>query len=212
MENSLFLILLLFVNTSCDTRQLKQNENKKAETEEKHDVLNIINSGQKIIDFQPDTLVQGFVALNNSRSLDKVNLEITPKKLVEFVRESPVFIFSNKSNKEYLIAYQYEGAIENEFSCFEIGYMSDFVKNDNIIHSSFENFILESGLQLGISFEELRKIKGDTYVIEEDKVTYRITDYLHSKFLKKYNMPSYFLECTLMDDKIVRIKFGFDYP
>lgn len=212
MGNSLFLILLLFINVSCNTKQVTENENVKVDLESKSDESNIINLDQEAIDFEPDTLVKGFMALNDKSFLENIKLELSLENRVDFLRESPVFIFSDKNDKEYLLAYQYEGATEYEFSCFEIGYKNDLEKNDKIIQVDCGKFILGSGLELGISLKDLIKIKGDSYIADEDKIIYKIDDYLSSKFLKKYNMPSYFLECTLKDDKIVKIRFGFDYP
>jgi len=37
-------------------------------------------------------------------------------------------------------------------------------------------------------------------------------DYRQSSFLKRYNMPTYFLTCTLTDHVITKIKFGFEQP
>ncbi len=62
------------------------------------------------------------------------------------------------------------------------------------------------------AFSCLIRIKGKSYKKNENKIIYRITDYSNSNFLKNYNVPAYFLECTLKDNKIVKIKYGFDYP
>lgn len=63
-----------------------------------------------------------------------------------------------------------------------------------------------------MSLKELEKIKGSSYVQDGNKIIYQLTDFYNSSFLIKYNMPSYFLECIIKNEKIIRIKYGFDYP
>jgi hypothetical protein len=82
--------------------------------------------------------------------------------------------------------------------------------------TSEENFRTETDIKLGITFEKLKSLKGINYEKAEKEnqtiLTYSNTDFDTSSFLKRYNMPSYFMEFTLEDNKIVRIRFGFDYP
>lgn len=212
MGNSLYLILFFsfFLSIVCDTTQSSDKINENVTVIDENDKS--INSLQKINGFKPDSLINGILTLNNQGSSKNFYPKMSSEQLVTFLRESPVLIFSNQMKEEYLLAYQYEGGTENEFSCFEIGYMSDLKKSNRITHTDYKRFKLGSGLKLGLSSEELVKIKGDAYEKVENKIIYRINDYHSSNFLKRYNMPAYFLECTLSNNKIVKIKFGFDYP
>ena len=69
---------------------------------------------------------------------------------------------------------------------------------------------------LGISLANIIKIKGNGFKKEsvngETILKYRIEDFATSAFLKQYNMPGYFIELVLKEDKVVKIVFGFDYP
>lgn len=108
-----------------------------------------------------------------------------------------------------MFAYQYEGNTQNEFSCFEIGYCDE--KTKKYAHSDYNNFLTESDLFLGLTLEEVEKIKGKNYTKQGNKITYLIND-SSSVFLRNYNMPEYFLECVLKQNKVIKIKFGFVYP
>ena len=180
-------------------------------------VKNIIPE-KKAINIVPDTTINKKLFLENYKSLSNFYSNENPLELVERLRESPVIIFGNESNKEYLLAYQYGGNMENAFSCFEIGYFED---DKNVSLETFNqtrenNFQTESGLHLGLSLDDVIRIKGQEY--EQQKsgdyivLNYKIEDYENSLFLKEYNMPGYFIEIRLKDNIVRKITFGFDYP
>ena len=211
MESSkpfyLMLLLCFLAYVSCSKTQSKQ-ANSTVFVKEKSTILNDSIYGEN--KFIPDSTINNVLILNNRESSKKFYPKISSENLINFLRESPVLGFSDKTRKEYLLLYQYEGGVKDEFSCFEIGYISDLQKE--ITKTGYSSFKTESGLKLGMSFEELIKIKGKDYTKKENNIIYQINDYSNSIFLRKYNMPSYFLECTMKDDKIIKIKLGFDYP
>ncbi len=166
----------------------------------------------------PDTTINNKIILENYRSLSTFYLTKRPLSIVEGLRENPVIIFRNESDREYLLAYQYEGNTENAFSCFEIGYVED----DEIISLEKSNqtqetyFQTESGLRLGLSLEDVTQIKGREYVKQKSGdytvLRYKIDDYENSNFLKKFNFPEYFIEIKLRNNIVANLKFGFSYP
>ncbi len=99
------------------------------------------------------------------------------------------------------------------FSCFEIGYMNDTILRQKFANVDSNIFSTESEIKLGLSVKSLIEKKGDSYKIlgRDTIIEYRVPD-MNSDFLKRYNMPGYFLQCAIHDEKIKRIKFGFDYP
>jgi hypothetical protein len=173
---------------------------------------------QELKEIMPDSTINKTLLLRNNESLERFYKNFEAVTLLDEVRESPVAIFSNKDASQYLLVYQYEGDIKNSFSCFEIGYFKNDVKlMKQFNYSTYDNvFATESNLMLGITLEEIVKIKGSSYesknVNNEQIITYRINDYDKSSFLKKYNMPGYFMEFILSNNKVIKIIFGFDYP
>lgn len=166
----------------------------------------------------PDSTINKLLLLENSESLKRFYSKDKTISTIEKLRESPIAIFSNSDKSQYLLAYHYEGNPKDQFSCFEIGYFENDKKLIQNPSYSIDNkvFETESKLSLGITLEKLIEIKGDGYVSKKDKdqliVTYRIDNYDKTLFLKRYNMPGYFMEFTLKNNTVTKILFGFDYP
>jgi hypothetical protein len=166
----------------------------------------------------PDTTINKKLCLSNYKTLPLLYSNDKGIATIDQIRESPVVIFTDKSDIEYLIAYQYEGSTKNSFDCFEIGYLENELnlKKVTVYTTSENNFKTETDLCLGLTLEKLESIKGSNYQKKEKEsqtiLTYRNTDFENSAFLKHYNMPSYFMEFTLKENKVIKIKFGFDYP
>ena len=198
MASSLILICFsLFCGCKCENKQVKGVENMNVATD------TIKNT------FVPDSSVNGKLILGDFRSLEIFYPATTELKLLEFVRESPITAFCNTSKTEYLFVYQYEGNTQNVFSCFEIGYYDEKIKG--CTQSNYKGFETESSLRLGLTLEEVERIKGKSYTKEKNKIIYTISD-PNTVFLRHHNMPEYFLECVFQQNKVVRIKFGFTYP
>ncbi len=164
----------------------------------------------------PDTSINGKLRLDNQISSKVFYSRIDVVILIEQIRDSPIVLFTNRQGNEYLMAYQYEGGAKNAFSCFEIGYQKDL--SGQIPNKTHEiSFKTESNIRLGITLHDVELIKGKNYlknVINGGTIVvkYRIKDMDLSPFLRRYNMPGYFLELTLKDDKVTKVFFGFDYP
>lgn len=192
----IIICLCLFCGCKGDNKQHKRLEKMNVITD------TITNT------FIPDSSINGKLRLNDDSSLQEFYPNINTLKLVEFVRESPIIAFCNASKSEYLLVYQYEGNMQNEFSCFEVGYYDE--KIQSYARTNYKEFVIESGLRLGLSLEEVESIKGKNYTKQGSKIIYQINN-PNSVFLSNYNMPEYFLECDLQKNKVVKIKFGFTY-
>jgi hypothetical protein len=203
----LFLLLLFSCGNSISTNDNVSNTK----------ISNEIKLDNKSVEFIADTTINKKLFLENYQSIETY-FGSNDLKLVEQLRSSPVAVFSNKGKNEYLLAYQYEGGTKNAFSCFEFGKLSELqnVTNTSIMQIDIESFNTESSLQLGQSIEDVKRIKGNAFTetieANEKTIMYKIED-TKSDFLKRYNMPSYFLKLTFdSTEKIKRIIFGFDYP
>ena len=198
------IILITFFLYSCNGRKGKsQIENI---TKEKHIYVDTIA-------LKPDLTVNGLALLNDT-SIQK----ITKKKIVikEGIREAPIAIFLNKKNTQYLLASQYEGDVANYFSLFEIGYLKDELSLDSIgFKTQTDDFKTESGLKLGMTMDELVKIKGKGYSINKDgeitTISYAINN-PNDPLLKLARLPGYFIRASLKNNVIYKIIFGFEYP
>jgi len=139
-------------------------------------------------------------------------------ELKEDLRPFPVHVFVNQNETEYLLTYFYYGDSKNVFSAFEIGLLSDDsgVTKD-FVNTDYPKFQTESGISLGLSYEEVILVKGDKYIVTKSNegmlvVSYSFDNYAKSTFLQRYNMPSYFMTYSFTDSILDNIYFGFDYP
>ena len=166
----------------------------------------------------PDSTVNKKLFLSNYNSLQNFYADGKNIVTIDQIRETPVVVFVNKSKTEYVIAYQYEGGTKNAFDCFEIGFLKNEQSLNKVIPyvTAEEYFRTETGISLGMSLDQLEVLKGSNYEKQEKEsqtvVTYSNTDVKNSSFLKRYAMPGYFMVFTVRGNKIIKIKFGFDYP
>lgn len=206
------------MNIVEEKRELPVAEFLKADTVPVHQQENRFVPEKKAVTVIPDTTINNKLFLENYKSLSNFYSDEKPLILVEGLRENPVIIFASKSLKEYLLAYRYEGNIENAYSCFEIGYFEEDrkVKLEKAIRVKESKFQTESGLCLGLSLKDVIRIKGEGY--EQQKsgdyivLNYKVEDFENSSFLQQYNMPGYFIKIKLKNNIVTNITFGFDYP
>lgn len=162
----------------------------------------------------PDISINKEVFLRNPISVENVFGNIS--LLMNQDKNFPYVYFINRTKKQYLKMVFFPGDVKNSISQFEVGYVLN-LENEKLNHISFgDTFVTESGIFLGLSKEEVLRIKGipsekiqldDTLIIK-----YIIDNYNTSDFLKKHNMPIYFAEYWIVEDKVIKFKFGFEYP
>jgi hypothetical protein len=214
-QMKLLLLTILIFTISCknpsstNSNDLKNKNNLKPNYDRitDRDSLTIETRAHMVI---PDVKVNDLELANPESILKHIG---DLKDLMNEGEGLPYLVLTNKSKKIKLTLISFPGSSYNDIYQFVIEYNTDAKKIKAI---SDNNFITESNLKLGIKKSELLKIKGDSYTISEEGgfevLTYKISDYNSSQFLKKYNLPGYFMEFNLKEDKVVKIKFGFDYP
>lgn len=166
-----------------------------------------------------DTLINGFipemqvnsVELLNALSIEKLNQPIVVKS------ESkggifPYVTFVNASKTEILKLIFHHGSGENEFSEMELS--SNPNGQEGILLEDIDHFQSGRGIKLGMTKAEVEKILGKANMPSPNKLRYRIVDVdlSDSDFLKKYNLPMYYIDAEFKDGILVGYKFGFDYP
>ena len=212
MENKkVFVVTICILKLLCVTSSCSNKENNIKEDT----LINVknINLFKNKTVFIPDTTINNKLMLENYQSAGEFYPAIDKIDLVKLIRESPVVIFCNKDQTEYLLAYQYEGDMKNAFSCFEIGYFKEKEFSSGCSITNEPYFMTENDIQLGMPVDKLISIKGNSYTIKQDStILYQIEDYSSSVYLQRYNMPAYFLECTIKNSKTNKIKFGFVQP
>lgn len=195
MNSWLFIICFLI---SCQQTKIQEKKGNKS------DIIN---------DFIPELRVNQF-ELRNPNTL--INLGSQSVLLQENLRYSPVLALADQDRTQYLLAYHYEGDLKNYFSCFEIGYISDESNlREKVNKIETREFKTESGLKLGMTVDQITSSKGKNYTVQKKNnltiIKYSIEN-ANSPILRKYNMPSYFMEFYLQDNRVNKLLFGFGYP
>jgi hypothetical protein len=170
---------------------------------------------EELNNFIPDSTINKKLILQDYESISIFYFDNKDLLTVERIRESPVVIFSDVSGKQYLLAYHYEGSTKNAFDCFEMGYFSDdsTLKGKQVFKTKINEFKTESNICLGMSFKDLISKKGENYKMDVHNKTTLITYTIkNSSFVKRHNMPGYFMKCLIKNDQVINITFGFDYP
>ncbi|MGP1500513.1 MAG: hypothetical protein ACTTJM_01840 [Bergeyella cardium] len=192
MVNKLHYLMYLFFIISCKKATFNNNK------------------------FHPEISINNSLYLKDGISINNFYKDYKNLNIIHSLRETPIIIFADKQDKEYLIAYQYEGDAKNEFSLFEIGY----IKNDprlikNINKTTYDIFKTESGLCLGLDLKDILSLKGTpSKVIKKQDKTILIYEIniQDDKRISKYNMPSYYMHIYTKNNKTYKIIFGFGYP
>lgn len=166
-------------------------------------------------EFIPDTTINSKLILRNIGSAKMFYANIDTSIIIDdennfFKINQPFLFFLNDSKTQYLAAIIHEGTCINYISEFEIGEISDTtLEKINIpyIITKYKDFKTESGIGLGITLDSLQQIKGNDYLIVNNKIRYCFNS-SGSEFLD-YGGCEYYLECEIKNNKIIKIKFGY---
>jgi hypothetical protein len=181
---------------------------------EKIETTNMIEKSENVT-FIPDTSINEKLYLHNVESVIKELRDVS--KLRDKDADLPDVYFLNREKKQYLRLVFFPGGTANSVSQFEFGYTSQMKKETIRHNSTFISFHTESNIKLGQSIEEIIKIKGAKYSKETQKnatikLKYEISELDNSQFLRRYNMPLYYMELEFKKNKLVRCRYGFEYP
>lgn len=162
--------------------------------------------------FSPDRSINEHFFLRSPNSTKK----ILGNTFLSTDNTFPSVYVMSITKHQYLKMIVFAGDVRNCISQFEVGYCSDD-KYDTLKPMAFiDTIFTESGIFLGICKNDLIKLKGIPNEITRTNdtiiVKYIIDDFEKSAFLKAYNMPLYFAEYCIVQDKLIKFKFGFEYP
>lgn len=158
--------------------------------------------------FVPDVKINNLELVNEKSIINSIgNLK---NSIIEG-KDLPYTEFTDKHEKLKLKLVTFPGSGYNDVYQFSVEYISN---TDKLKIISYDDFITESKIKLGIAKSELISIKGDNYTIENNIIKYAISQENDKgkKFLEKYNMPYYYAYYTFENDKLIKIDFGFLYP
>ncbi len=174
--------------------------------------------------FTPDTTINGVCIIANSSSTKEFSPTIDSSMLHEGVayfnmKYTPLYIYYNTDQTQYLLAYLHEGGVRYAFNEFQIGHTTQKLREElegRFIQTAYRSFYTESSLALGMSLEEVEAIKGKNYSREGNAIKYvikdtdSILDENSHPFLLRYNYIAYYMIVEFTNSKVSLIKFGFE--
>lgn len=160
---------------------------------------------------KPDTSVYDIILNDRQSSIKQVGEKFAP---IEDNVDMPHENFCTQDRMQTLTLFFHYGGARNEFSEFQI---KQYSHSDSATVLKATSFKTNSDIKLGLSKANVISILGDCFkTISSNKtkeiIKYHIDDYEHSSFLQRYNYPSYYAEYEFQNDKLVRFRFGFEYP
>ena len=144
--------------------------------------------------------------------LDSEKIIVNIKNIDRYIYKDGIYLI-NRERGEYFRMNHYPGDPKYKMSVFEIGYLSDeevpaFIESDGL-------FTTDNGTALGNTEENILRLQGEPnhiLAIDGCKVYQYKEDVSNSKFVQKNNESAYFIEYWFIDDKLVKLVFGFEYP
>lgn len=159
----------------------------------------------------PDTSVYGVILRDKESALKQLGEKF---ETIEDNIDMPHMTYYSQDKSQTLTVFFHYGDYRNEFSEFQVKRIST---NDTAEILPTNKFVTNSGIMLGLPKVEIISIFGECFKtinknINTEIIKYRIDDFPNSEFLHRFNMPSYYSEYEFRDDKLVRFRFGFEYP
>lgn len=159
----------------------------------------------------PDTSVYGIILNDRKGSIKHLGEKF---ETIEDNLDMPHETFCSQDKSQTLTVFFHYGNYRNAFSEFQV---KEFSTNDTATILSTKSFVTNSGIKLGLTKEKLISILGKCYKNldtkgKTDTIIYRVYDFSNSVFLQRFNMPSYYAEYEFRDERLIRFRFGFEYP
>ena len=125
-------------------------------------------------------------------------------------------VLANRERRQYLRMTHYPGDPMGVMSVFEIGYLSDL--DSCLSYESYDYdgaFLTNNNVSLGELVDNIVKVQGKPARIEEKdgcKIYCYWVDETNSEYVRENNECAYFIDYWIKDRRLVKLRFGFEYP
>jgi len=133
------------------------------------------------------------------------------------IDDNDQYHFYGEKEEETLILTQHPGDGRNAISIFEVVYSDKASYGYKQLH--IRHFTTEKGITLGISKQQVIDKLGASYIPKDSSANhielyYRLEQPQDSRtqLLRRHNMPIYYASYHFRNDKLKKMKFGFEYP
>lgn len=160
---------------------------------------------------KPDTSVFNIILLDSQSAVRQVGESYV---LIDDHKDMLRKHFCSQDKTQTLTLFFHYGGGKNEVAEFQV---KQYELSDSATTLKTNSFLTNSGIKLGISRQQVTSILGNCFkTVSKNAITetikYQIDDFNHSAFLSRYNYPSYYAEYEFKENKLVRFRFGFEYP
>lgn len=158
---------------------------------------------------RPDTSVYGVILQDRKSSIKQLGEKFEP---IEGNDNMANMTFCSQDKSQIFRVYFHYGGYRNVYSEFQVKENSI---NESATILQTDEFVTNSGIKLGLTKGEIISILGKCFKTiktngNTEIIKYHIDDLPHSKFLQRYNYPSYYAEYEFRSDKLIRYRFGFE--
>lgn len=159
----------------------------------------------------PDTSLFDIILLDPKSSIKQVGEKYV---LIDDHKDMMRKHFCSQDQQQTLTLFFHYGGSPNEVTEFQV---KQYSPSDSATTLKTNNFVTNSGIKLGLSRQQIISILGNCFkTIRKDKhfeiIKYRIDNFDNSDFLTRFNYPVYYADYEFQDNKLVRFRFGFEYP
>lgn len=131
--------------------------------------------------------------------------------------EFPYIECTNKSKNQLLRLFFHYGGVKNSVDEIEISMVTKKTTfSSKIIIVDTDTFLSNKGLFLGMKKADVFKIYNrDSFninkvVLNQEELTFNLTD--NDAYVKTKNQYAYFSTLVFRNDRLIRYRFGFEYP
>ena len=160
----------------------------------------------------PDLSVYGVKLVDAESAAQKVG---PGAKLEDDSDDLPHARFVSSNGVEELILFSHYGADPDEYAEVEVRLAGEEALALPALPT--DSFVSEHGIALGMTPAEVEKRFGPCIKSRDDSgasevIQYEIADADRDEELKAYGYPSYYAEYEFERGKLIRYRFGFEYP
>lgn len=160
----------------------------------------------------PDLGVYGVKLTDAESAVEKVG---AGAKLEEDDDDLPHARFVSSNGVEELVLFSHYGADPDQYAEIEVRLAGEEALA--LPELPTDSFVSEHGIKLGMTPAEVEKhfgtcIKSRDESGEDEVIQYEIADADRDDELKSYGYPSYYAEYEFEHGKLIRYRFGFEYP
>jgi hypothetical protein len=158
----------------------------------------------------PDTSIHNVILCDINSSLSVLG---NHWELIEDNIDMPHQNFSNAHGTQFLRCFFHYGDGRYAYSEFEVSYLCNEPKMEAL---SDAEFISGNNIRLGMPRDSVVAAIGNCYLSDtvnhNPVLRYIADDFLHNAFLQHWNYPKYYAHYEFKEEKLIRFRFGFEYP